>query len=172
MAKKKEKYDKIQYKLDINESMMFLIQDLTSDSTAKAISYFHEIALLQQKEIEKTINDVGYYDLVRKSSYGYYPNTKIYFVASTTWKQEIEFNYGKPKVGYSNSQKEWDVWTTTISMPRSSLKFEHEKLKTLLAEAVLIGDAAAANIEDPSIKNAKGKSTIKDLENQTDSTED
>ena len=178
MAKKKylkQHVDKDQYELNINEPMMVLIQKTTGQSTFEIVSYFNTIMLKQCKEIRATNSGKNvknkYYSLYQKKSYGYYPGTNIYFtsVTSENAEQEVfEDNgiYANTLVG------KYTLWVCNVSLPRGTMKFSHEELKKLLAEGILVGDAACPTLEAPHKKKLGRRDTLEELPDLTESTED
>lgn len=174
MAKKKQEYDKDQYEMNINEPMMFLIQQLTGDSTMTIVQYFHDIMMKQRKEIITTNKGNNpknkYYSLFQKKSYGYYPGTKVYFTIVTSRKDQevVEDNgkFGDKIIGH------YVQWISNVSLPRGNLKIDHEHLKKVLAEGILIGDAAMPALPSPDDKKKGRRDVLDQLDDITDSTED
>jgi len=174
-AKKKEpEYDKEQYEMNINEPMMFLIQQLTGDSTMAIVQYFHDLMIKQRREILVTNKGANtknkYYNLFQKKSYGYYPGTKVYFTIVTSRKEEeMSENhgiYGDKVVG------RYTRWVSNVSLPRGNFKLDHEELKKVLAEGILIGDAAIPSLPAPDEKKSGRRDVLDQLDDITDSTED
>jgi hypothetical protein len=170
MSKKKKQFDKEQFKLNINEAMMFGMQAATGHSTHKIIEYFYNIMQAQKKEIENSPNEVSAgtrrYSISTKKSYGFYPETKIHFVASTNWKdvalEEDNGHFGSRRVA------EYRLWECTVAAPRNMVSLDHDKLKEVIAEGFLIG-GGEPELNSPQDKPRRLKDAVEKLQTDTDS---
>ena len=168
-------FDKEQFMMNINEPMLYLIQQLTGHPTIQIVSFFHDILHQQKKEIELT--NAGnnpqnkYGRLSQKKSYGYYPGTKIYFTIVTSVSQKP---YPDPndKSYYPRHLGEYTLWTCNVSLPRGNVVYDHDELKKALAESILVGEAALAPIADPNIRKTGRRDDLAKLDTITDTTED
>lgn len=174
MAKKsKTKKENVKYQLNINECLMYAIQGATGQSTFQIVSYFNELMMAQKKDIqdatEEAVLNNSWQKPVQKKGYAFYPNTKIYFVATTTWK-DVE-NIKDNGIFGEAVESRYRLWECNVALPRTMAEFDHEKLKTLLAEGILIGDAEP-DVKDPSDHKTRKIYTIPQLqEDSTDSKE-
>jgi len=163
MSRKKK--DKEQFKLNINESLMFAIQGATSQTTYQIVEYFYNMMHKQKKEILDSPAAVERgerrTELVTKKSYGFYPNTKIYFVASTNYKDVVdEFDNGHFGTSYGPSYK---VWECTVTIPRNMIEFDHNKLKDIMAESVLLGAGVIPEVGSPHEKPRRIRDAVSNL---------
>lgn len=174
MAKKKEQCDKNRYEMNINEPMLYLIQQLSGHSTVEIVTYFHDLMLKQRSEIELTNKGNNpknkYYSLHQKKSYGYYPGTKLYFTIVTSMKpQELVEHHGR--FG-EKSVGSYVLWICNVSLPRGNFKIEHDDLKKVLAESILVGEAALPPLPAPDSKKSGRRDVLSELDGITDTTED
>jgi hypothetical protein len=166
MAGKKEKVTtpKNEYELSINTPLLYLLQKITGDSTYKITSYFYDIMLKQRAEIEKRIasEKKSYGCFYQKKSYGYYPGTDAYCTTCTSRKEKCEYNL------YGNRGPVNIVWECNVNLIRGVTKLKHEDLEKLMAEGILLGDAAGKQVDPPHIKKRGRKDEVEALSDDTD----
>jgi len=160
MAKAKKEVEN-EYELSINTPLLYLLHKITGDSTYKITSYFYDIMLKQRAEIEKKM--VPYdrqelYYFFQKKSYGYYPGTDAYCIICTSRKEKVD--YGQTKQ---------IVWECNVSLIRGVTKLKHQDLEKLMAEGILLGDAAGKSVDPPHLKKVGRKDEVAALSNDTDS---
>lgn len=176
-AKKRQKQQKEKYQLNINESLMYAIQSVTQKSTYEIASYFYKVLVKQKKEILLSHEEYAaaapgrYYKLIQKKSYGFYPGTQIYFVAVTNQKKiDEEEDNGIFGTKIVDSYFQWEC---NVSVPRTMLEFDNEKINNMLAEGILIEGGAEPDVDSPHTRKDRHKNSIEKLgEDSTESRED
>ena len=160
------------YNLSINTPLLYMLQQMTGDSSFKIISFFYDLMLKQRAEIELTQagknEDSKYTQLQQKKTYGYYPGTSAYFIICTTKKLPYNgYGYGM------NQNRTPDVlWDCNVSLIRGATDFNHEALEKMMAEGILLGDAAVAPFPEPHLKKVGRKDNLSALKDNTESKEE
>lgn len=161
MAKAKKEVEN-EYELSINTPLLYLLHKITGDSTYKITSYFYDIMLKQRAEIEKKMvpyDRQEHYYFFQKKSYGYYPGTDAYCIICTSRKEKVDYGQTKHKI----------VWECNVSLIRGVTKLKHQDLEKLMAEGILLGDAAGKSVDPPHLKKVGRKDEVAALSNDTDS---
>lgn len=156
---------KDEYELSINTPLLYLLHKMTGDSTYKITSYFYDIMLKQRAEVENKLKtqNTGYSYFFQKKSYGYYPGTEAYCIICTSRKERTRYDtYGNPVKGQGYK------WECNVSLIRGATKLNHEELEKLMAEGILLGDAAGSPVSPPHLKKVGRKDALEALEDNTD----
>jgi hypothetical protein len=171
----KKKYDPLQYQLEMNESLTHTIQNASGQSTADIYQFFYEVikkhAIImkarndQAKKIPTKVKFLSNY-----RTYGYYPGTKVHFVACTNVREGCIYGHDPKDTTFAQVNSH-DHYNMKVSVPQKTIILNHDKLKDIIVEGILIEGGGEPPISNPTDTKYRNRFKLEDLDAKTETKE-